>query len=292
MQQHLQSPAPTRRHAEWKLQWSATQGKVTTISELDDGSSVATTNAVTPINLIISADWALLSLGNPGVGRLNNFASRALHETTILGISINERYYTQAAVYAYWMGCSQGVRQGLMTAQRYPDSYNGIMVIPLAVDWIALGSSSHARTRLLPATLRSQSFHECCSRCLRWARWYSRWRCQLPGVSIQPLCFGRAIRLQWHQHRIYRKRSQHDGKPHGTPPRSADREFQWYGYSIIQTLTYRLKSLAPSGRRPRTAQPHFLSRLAKIRSSPGSRISAVKNTQPWRNKVSNVMTPS
>jgi hypothetical protein len=32
--------------------------------------------------------------------------------------------------------------------------------------------------------------------------------------------------------------------------------------------------------------------LAKIRSSPGSRISAVKNTQPWRNKVSNVMTPS
>jgi hypothetical protein len=247
---------------------------------------VATTNAGTSINLIISADWALLSLGNPGVGRLNNFASRALHETTILGISITERYYTQAAVYACWMGCSQGVRQGLMTAQRYPDSYNGIMVIPLAVDWIALGSPSHARTRLLPAPLRSQSFHGCCSRCLRWARW----RCRLPRVSSQPLCFGRAIlRLQWHQHRIYRKRSQHDESR--TERRRARSIDSFNGMAIIHTLTYSLKSLAQSGRRPGTAQPHLLSRLAKIRSSPGSRISAVKNTQRWRNKVSNVMTP-
>ena len=143
MQHRLQSPAPKRRHAEWKLQWSATQGNLKTISGVDAGYNVATTKAVTPINLIISADWALLSFANTDGGRLINLASRALDEKTIIGKSITERYYTLAAAYAYWMGCSQRRRQGPMTAQRYPDNCNGIMVIALAVNWGQLFTGLH-----------------------------------------------------------------------------------------------------------------------------------------------------
>jgi hypothetical protein len=62
--------------------WSATMGNLMTIPGVDAGYSVATTNAGIPINMLSSADWALLGPGNPDIGRLDIFASRALHEMT------------------------------------------------------------------------------------------------------------------------------------------------------------------------------------------------------------------
>ena len=39
----------------------------------------------------------------------------------------DDRYYAQPVAHAYWNSCSNGGRQGLLEAQRYPDDFDGIV---------------------------------------------------------------------------------------------------------------------------------------------------------------------
>ncbi len=55
-----------------------------------------------------------------------DFAYRANHLTAVLSKALSAAYYGQAPRYAYFMGCSDGGREALMEAQRYPDDFNGI----------------------------------------------------------------------------------------------------------------------------------------------------------------------
>src|SRR5512134_1031389 len=59
--------------------------------------------------------------------RIVDYGYRAIHEMTVKAKSVIEAHYGRAAEYAYFNGCSTGGRQGLMTAQRYPDDYDGIV---------------------------------------------------------------------------------------------------------------------------------------------------------------------
>jgi feruloyl esterase len=58
--------------------------------------------------------------------RVIDYGYRAIHEMTVKAKAVIEAHYGRAADYAYFNGCSTGGRQGLMTAQRYPDDYDGI----------------------------------------------------------------------------------------------------------------------------------------------------------------------
>ena len=56
-----------------------------------------------------------------------DYAYRAVHLTASVGKDITKDYYGKAVSHAYWNSCSNGGRQGLLEAQRYPEDFDGII---------------------------------------------------------------------------------------------------------------------------------------------------------------------
>jgi len=56
-----------------------------------------------------------------------DFAYRGQHITTLAAKKLIKAYYGQEQKYSYFIGCSDGGREALMAAQRYPKDYNGIV---------------------------------------------------------------------------------------------------------------------------------------------------------------------
>ena len=59
--------------------------------------------------------------------KLEDYAFRAVHLTALTAKGIATRYYDRPVAYSYWDGCSTGGRQGLMSAQRFPADFDGIV---------------------------------------------------------------------------------------------------------------------------------------------------------------------
>src|SRR5580698_7748398 len=56
-----------------------------------------------------------------------DYAYRAVHLTAITTKEITKEYYGRPVSRAYWNSCSNGGRQGLIEAQRFPDDFDGIV---------------------------------------------------------------------------------------------------------------------------------------------------------------------
>jgi hypothetical protein len=56
-----------------------------------------------------------------------DYAYRAVHLTAVTAKDITKHYYGQAILRAYWNSCSNGGRQGMMEAERFPEDFNGIV---------------------------------------------------------------------------------------------------------------------------------------------------------------------
>lgn len=78
----------------------------------------------------MTANWAL---GHPE--KVIDFGYRAIHEMTVKAKAIIQAYYGKAPQRSYFASCSNGGRQALMEAQRYPADYDGIIAGAPANNW-------------------------------------------------------------------------------------------------------------------------------------------------------------
>ncbi|KAF2647970.1 tannase and feruloyl esterase [Lophiostoma macrostomum CBS 122681] len=118
--------------------WSANLGDGLLVPPLNLGFAVGATDGGVEqqsINTYSSSGWALDSVGNPDLNRLNTWASQAIHEIALIGKDVVASYYNRSAAYSYYTGCSGGGRQSLHVAQRYPNDYDGIAALAPAINW-------------------------------------------------------------------------------------------------------------------------------------------------------------
>ena len=95
-----------------------------------------------------SARWAL---HHPE--KIVDFGHRAVHVTAVSAKAIIRAFYGEDPRRSYFSSCSNGGRQALMEAQRYPGDYDGIVAGAPANYWTALLSfaASNARATLAEA---------------------------------------------------------------------------------------------------------------------------------------------
>src|SRR5688572_2926465 len=76
------------------------------------------------------------ALGHPE--KVTDFAYRAVHEMTVKAKAVIDAFYGTRPTLSIWNGCSQGGRQGIAEAVRYPSSYDAVIAGAPAVNWIHL----------------------------------------------------------------------------------------------------------------------------------------------------------
>lgn len=82
----------------------------------------------------LDASWAL---GHPE--KLIDYGNRAVHLTSVISQQVVAAFYGQDANYTYFVGCSDGGREGMVEFQRYPADFDG---------WV-VGAPAYAQSRLL-----------------------------------------------------------------------------------------------------------------------------------------------
>lgn len=98
----------------------------------------------------IDAAWAL---GHPE--KIADFGHRGIHEMTRVAKAVTQEFYSKAPQHSYFIGCSDGGREALMEAQRYPEDYDGILAGAPANYWtrlLALAASDTQALTMDPAS--------------------------------------------------------------------------------------------------------------------------------------------
>jgi len=87
----------------------------------------------------VAGPGALWAVGHPE--KVKDFGYRAVHETSVQAKALISAFYGKQATRFYFVGCSEGGREGLTEAERYPDDFHGIVAGAPAINW------NHLQTR-------------------------------------------------------------------------------------------------------------------------------------------------
>ncbi|MEO8682501.1 MAG: tannase/feruloyl esterase family alpha/beta hydrolase [Vicinamibacterales bacterium] len=87
------------------------------------------------VGALTAAGWAL---NNPE--RQVNFGHLAVHRVAEVSKAIIGSHYGSNQTRSYFSGCSNGGRQALMEAQRYPEDFDGIVAGAPAYDFLGIGA--------------------------------------------------------------------------------------------------------------------------------------------------------
>ncbi len=85
----------------------------------------------------IDARWAL---HHPE--KITDYGWRGIHQMTVQAKAVLAAYYGAPAAHSYFASCSDGGREALMEAQRFPADYDGILAGAPAYNWTALLTSA------------------------------------------------------------------------------------------------------------------------------------------------------
>jgi feruloyl esterase len=83
----------------------------------------------------------LFSLNDEAFGNFSQFAYKKVRDAAV---ALTQRAYGKAPEKLYFMGSSEGGREALTMAQRYPDDFDGVFARVPVINWVGL---QHAGTR-------------------------------------------------------------------------------------------------------------------------------------------------
>jgi len=72
--------------------------------------------------------WALNSNGTPNTDGVTDYYYRAVHKVTQAGRALAEGFYAQTVNRSYYVGCSDGGREGMVEVSRFPTDFDGAIV--------------------------------------------------------------------------------------------------------------------------------------------------------------------
>jgi feruloyl esterase len=88
---------------------------------------------------------AAFAIGHPE--KVIDLGYRAVHEMTAQAKALINTFYGRAPQFSIWNGCSQGGRQGITAAVRYPADFDGVIAGAPAVNWMNLHAGRMAANR-------------------------------------------------------------------------------------------------------------------------------------------------
>jgi len=88
---------------------------------------------------------AAFAIGHPE--KVIDLGYRSVHEMTVQAKALINSFYGRAQQFSIWNGCSQGGRQGITEAVRYPNDFDGVIAGAPAVNWMHLHAGRMAANR-------------------------------------------------------------------------------------------------------------------------------------------------
>ena len=88
---------------------------------------------------------AAFAIGHPE--KIIDLGYRSVHEMTVQAKTLINSFYGRAQQFSIWNGCSQGGRQGITAAVRYPTDFDGVIAGAPAVNWMNLHAGRMAANR-------------------------------------------------------------------------------------------------------------------------------------------------